>query len=163
MQMPRSKFLTIAFALAAAVALTACGKKEEPAPAPEAPAQTAPAPAPVAPAPAPEPVTVTSVELGSAVGPDQKITTPATTFKPDDTIYAAVSTTGTSDHAVLQARWTYEDGQTVNESTQTIAPQGPAVTSFHISKPDGWPEGHYKVEILLDEQPAMSKDFSVAK
>ena len=166
MHLPRSRSLTLVLALAGALALGACGKKEEPtapAPAPAAPAQTAPAPAPVAPAPAPEPVAVASVDLGSAVGTDQKVTTATTNFKPADTIYAAVSTTGTSGHAVLQAKWTYQDGQTVNESTQTIAPTGPAVTTFHISKPDGWPVGNYKVEILLNEQPTMSKDFTVAQ
>jgi hypothetical protein len=122
-------------------------------------AQTDSTAAPAAPAPAP--VAVGSVDLGSAVGPDQKITTATTTFTPKDTIYAAVSTTGTSANAVLSAKWTYQDGQTVNESNQTIAPNGPAVTSFHISKPDGWPVGNYKVEVSLNGQSVASKDFSV--
>ena len=86
---------------------------------------------------------------------------PASEFTPQDTIYAAVSTTGSAANAVLNAKWTYQDGQTVNESSQTIAPSGPAVTTFHISKPDGWPAGTYKVEISLDGKPVASKDFSV--
>lgn len=153
--------LFLAAAIAGALALTACGKKEEPAPAPPPVAQPAPPPVAPPPPPAPAPVAVASVDLGSAVGPDQKITTATSSFTPKDTIYAAVSTTGTSPNAVLAAKWTYQDGQTVNESNQTIAPNGPAVTSFHISKPDGWPVGKYKVDISLNGQAVASKDFSV--
>jgi len=162
MKSVRVPFSLIAVALAGTLALAACGKKEEPAPPPVA--TQAPPPAPVAtppPAPAPAPVAVASVDLGTAVGPDQKVTTPTTTFGPKDTIYAAVSTTGTAPSATLSAKWTYQDGQTVNDSSQTIAPNGPAVTTFHISKPDGWPAGTYKVEVSLDGKSAATKDFSV--
>ena len=157
----RSQQLTLIAAIAGALALSACGKKEEPMPAPPV---TAPAPTPppvTTPPPAAAPVSVTSVDLGTAVGPDQKVTSPTTTFSSKDTIYAAVSTTGTAANAVLNAKWTYQDGQTVNESSQTSAPNGDAVTSFHISKPDGWPAGNYKVEISLDGTSAASKDFTV--
>ena len=156
--------LTLVAAMTAALALSACGKKEEPAPAPApTPAPAAPAPATTTPppAPAPAPVAVASVDLGTNVGPDQKVTAPTTTFGTKDTIYAAVSTTGTAANAVLNAKWTFQDGQTVNESSQTIAPNGPAVTSFHISKPDGWPAGNYKVEISLDGKSVATKDFTV--
>ena len=68
-----------------------------------------------------------------------------------------------SSSASLKARWTYEDGQVVDESAQTIAPTGgAAVTEFHISKPTGWPVGSYKVEVLLDGAPAGSKNFKVS-
>jgi hypothetical protein len=157
----RSQQFTLIAAMAGALALSACGKKEEPAPPPPPAAAPAPAPTPPPAAPVAAPVAVASVDLGSAVGPDQKITTATTAFAPKDTIYAAVSTTGAAANAVLNAKWTYQDGQTVNESNQTIAPSGPAVTSFHISKPDGWPAGNYKVEISLNGQSVASKDFSV--
>ncbi len=161
MNKQRKQHLVLIAGLAGALALGACGKKEEPAPAPPA-AETAPMPATPAPA-APEPasVAVSSIDLGTEVGPDQRVTAPTTEFTPKDTIYAAVSTTGTAANAVLDAKWTYQDGQTVNESSQTIAPNGPAVTTFHISKPDGWPAGNYKVEISLDGSSVASKDFSV--
>jgi hypothetical protein len=152
----------IALGLASAFLIVACGKKqEETAPAPP-PAATTPAPATTTPPPATtEGVSVTSIDLGTAVGPDQKVTSPTTTFGAKDTIYAAVATTGTASNATLGAKWTYQDGQTVNDSSQTIAPTGPAVTTFHISKPDGWPTGNYKVEISLNGTPVSSKDFTV--
>lgn len=159
----RSQQLTLIAVMAGALALSACGRDEShTAPPTSTPPTTTSTPPPVTtPAPAPVPVAVASVDLGSAVGADQRVTTPATEFTPQDTIYAAVSTTGSAANAVLNAKWTYQDGQTVNESSQTIAPSGPAVTTFHISKPDGWPAGTYKVEISLDGAPVASKDFSV--
>jgi hypothetical protein len=160
MNRAQSSLSLIALAVAGALVITACGKKEEAPPPP--PAATTPAPAPaMTPPPAAAPVTVTSVDLGTAVGPDQKVTSPTTTFGANDTIYAAVATTGTASNATLGAKWTYQDGQTVNDSSQTIAPTGPAVTTFHISKPDGWPTGNYKVEISLNGAPVSSKDFTV--
>jgi hypothetical protein len=156
----RQLFPLIAVGLAGAIVVAACGKNQESAPPPPA-ATTTPAPAPAPAAPAAQGVSVASVDLGTAVGPDQKVTTPTTTFSAKDTIYAAVSTTGAAPNATLEAKWTYQDGQTVNDSSQTIAPNGPAVTTFHISKPDGWPPGNYKVEISLNGAAASSKDFAV--
>jgi hypothetical protein len=155
----------LALGLAGALTIAACNKSPENAP---PPATTTPPPAPAtvstpppAATPAQQGVSVTSVDLGTAVGADQKVTSPTTSFSPKDTIYAAVSTTGAASNATLGAKWTYQDGQTVNDSSQTIAPTGPAVTTFHISKPDGWPAGNYKVEISLDGNMVSSKDFSV--
>jgi hypothetical protein len=149
---PSRPLASLAVALAAAVLLVvACGRKTE----------EAPAPAPAPPPAAPQGVTVATVELGNSIGADKRVTAPATTFAPADTIYASVDTTGSAPSATLAARWTYEDGQVVNESSQTIAPTGPATTEFHISKPDGWPAGSYKVEILLNGTSATSKSFTV--
>ena len=151
----------ITLGLAGALALAACGKKEEtPPPAATTPPATTTPPPSTAMTPA-QGVTVASVDLGTAVGPDQKVTSPTTTFSPKDTIYAAVSTTGAASNATLGAKWTYQDGQIVNQSAQTIAPTGPAATAFQISKPDGWPVGKYKVEITKDGVSAGSRDFEV--
>ena len=161
---PIQRLSLLALGLAGALTLGACNKGPENAPAPATtppPAPVATTPPPPATPPAQQGVSVTSVDLGTAVGADQKVTTPTTSFSPKDTIYAAVSTTGAASNATLGAKWTYQDGQTVNDSSQTIAPTGPAVTTFHISKPDGWPAGNYKVEIMLDGNAVSSKDFSV--
>ena len=63
--------------------------------------------------------------------------------------------------ATLTARWTYGDGQVVDETSQTISPTGPAMTEFHVSKASGWPAGDYKVSIMLDGRELESKDFKV--
>src|SRR6185295_19140349 len=107
------------------------------------------------------PVSVTGVSLGRAIGGDKRVTDAAGTFKPNDVIYASIATSGSAPSASLKARWTYQDGQVVEETEQVIAPTGDAVTEFHISKPDGWPAGKYKLEVLLDGTPAQTKDFEV--
>ena len=150
-------------ALAGTVALAGCKKKEEAAPAPT-PVVTEPAPV-SAPAPMAATASVVSVDLGSAVGPDSKVTTPTTIFTPKDTVYAAVSTT-TSDPVAsvagkLSAKWTFQDGQTVHKESKDFNLAGPGVTTFHVNKPDGFPAGKYKVEVSLDGVVTQSKDFEV--
>ena len=152
-------------AMLGSAALVGCKKKEEPAPLPPA-AETAPAPAP-APAAMPATASVNSVDLGNAVGADMRVTAPMSSFSPKDaTIYAAVST-GTSDPAAsvagkLGAKWTHVDSsQVVHEESKDITFAGDGVTDFQISKPDGWPTGKYKVEILLDGTVVQTRDFDV--
>ena len=108
-----------------------------------------------------QPVRVTLVELGRAIGPDKRVSAVTTEFAATETIYASVVTEGTAPNATITARWTFEDGQVVEESSQTLSPTGTAVTEFHISKPDGWPTGRYRVEILLNGTSTQTKDFVV--
>jgi len=140
-------------------ALVGCAKKEAPPP--------PPAPAPVAVAPAPDvvnvPVSVKQVVLGNQIGADKKVTAPATSFAPADTIYAAVDTIG-SGKAAVKAAWTFHKGDKtaqVNETTQELTLAGPTTSEFHISKPGGWPEGDYQVEIFLNGASVGSQKFSV--
>lgn len=156
MRYSRQSFFLLGLCLAFIFA--ACGKSEPP-PAPRA---TAPPPAaPITPPPAAPAVTVTTVELGNQIGADKRVTQQITSFAPKDTIYATVVTNGSASSATLTAKWTYQDGQVVNESSQTIAPTGPAATEFHISKPDGWPAGTYKVEVSLNGRSTGTKEFEV--
>lgn len=150
-----------ALALAALLVVAGCKRSETTAPAP-APAPTSP-PATAAPPPtaAPAPLSVTDIALGKSIGGDKSIAEPTTEFAPEDTFYVSVKTTGSAPKATLTARWTYEDGQNVAESTEEIAPTGPATTEFHVSKPDGWPEGGYKVEVLVDGKSAGTKELTV--
>jgi hypothetical protein len=104
-------------------------------------------------------VRVAQVDVGRSLNPDKTVSD--TSIKPTDTIYASIATEGAAPTATLKARWTYQDGQVVNESTQTIAPSGNARTEFHVSKPEGWPPGQYKVEVFLNGTPAATKDFQV--
>jgi hypothetical protein len=141
-----------ALALGLAAAASAGCKKDAPPP-PQEEASV--------PAPAPAEFSVSSIEVGRGIGADKRITSPVTTFKPKDTIYVSVMTEGAAPSKTIAARWTFEDGQLVNEGTETIAPSGPAATEFHIAKPSGWPAGKYKVDITVDGAAVGSKDFEV--
>jgi hypothetical protein len=106
-------------------------------------------------------VKVTDIDVGRSVGADKTIGDKTDSFRPADTFYVSIRTEGSSPTATLTARWTYQDGQVVDESRQTIAPSGGAVTEFHLSNPDGWRTGAYKVEVLLNGASAGTKDFRV--
>jgi hypothetical protein len=108
-------------------------------------------------------VTVTDIDVGRSVSADKTISEKTDSFRPADTFYVSVVTDGSGPSATLTARWTYEDGQVVDESTQNLAPTGgTAATEFHLSKPDGWPAGGYKVEVLLNGTSAGTRDFRVS-
>ncbi len=106
-------------------------------------------------------VRVTDVTLGRGIGGDKQVTDRTDTFKPNDTIYASVATDGSTQSATLRARWTFEDGQVVDESTRPIATNNRDRTEFHISKPNGLPAGKYKLEVFLNDQSADTKNFDV--
>ena len=151
--------------LALAVALAACSRSEAPPAPPKSPeslpgVEAKPPAAPSAPAAATAHVRVASIALGSALGADKRVASPKANFAPTDTIYASVDTQGWSAPVLLTARWTYEDGQLVNETSQR-AEAGPATTEFHIAKPDGWPAGSYQIEILADGTSAAVQRFEV--
>jgi hypothetical protein len=151
----RTQFPLI-MALAVAPALFACKRADENERVDTTPPATVPGTT--------ETMRVTDVDLGTAIGADKKITgNEDDEFKPGDVIYAAVATEGTGNNATLTARWTFEDGQTVEETSQTISPTGPSTTEFHVSKPSGWPEGKYKVEILLNGASVKTEEFKVKK
>ena len=162
--MNRNTITTVAAAaLLGTLALAGCKKD---APTPPATTEPTPAPAPTTPPPAPAPaVTVTGVDLGNAVGADNKVATPMTAFGKTDTIHASVATSA-ADPAQpaagkLTARWTYQDGQLVDELSQDFSFTGTGNTAFQISNPDGWPTGKYKVEILLDGNVVQTREFEV--
>lgn len=107
------------------------------------------------------PVSVTDMKLGRGLGADKRLTDETDKFRPADVIYAVVETQGAGPNTALQARWTYQDGQVVNEASRNISAAGEDVTEFHISKPSGWPKGKYTVQILLNGAPVKSKEFEV--
>ena len=108
-------------------------------------------------------VRVSQIDLGRSLTAAKTINDNTASFKPNDTIYASIATEGTAATATLKVRWTYQDGQIVDESTQTITPTGDARTEFHISKPDGWPAGKYKLEVFLNGSSAGTKDFNIQR
>lgn len=150
-------------AMLASATLMGCKKKDEPVVTPPVASDTAPMPAAT---PMAGTAMVNGVDLGNAVGADMRVTTPMSVFGPRDTIYAAIAT-GTSDPAAsvpgkVGAKWTHVDSnQVVHEESKDLTLAGDGVTNFQISKPDGWPTGRYKVEIMLDGAVVQTREFEV--
>ena len=143
----------------AVLLLAACGKKDTPR------ADSA-AMAPQAPAPAPAPA-ISTIETGKHLGANKRVTTSDSVFGTRDTLYAAVVTTNSTPSSTITAKWTYQSGQLVDSTTQTVArtdsTNSSAVTEFHAVKPGGWPVGKYKVEIWLNGVSAGARDIVVKK
>ena len=164
-------------------AASSAAKAPAPAPAPSgtaAPASTtAPAPSSTAPAhsstsasvtpaaaPAEAPLTVAKLTVGNDVNAQHQVTRASNSFAPDNKmIYASVTTEGRSGGATLNAKWSYLEGQgqLVSNISQSIATDGPSVTTFKVQNPDLWPEGKYRVEISLDGKPVTKQDFDIKK
>lgn len=149
----------LAVALAAGIALAGCNRNNDAdttADTGTPPATDTGAQSPGMGEPAPAGVTVTTVDLGNAVGGDNRVTAPATTFASGDTIHASVATDGAG--GTLTARWTFQDGQVVDTQDKDV-PAGAQVTDFSISKPDGWPAGRYRLEILNNGMVVQTREF----
>ncbi|MGE0440113.1 MAG: hypothetical protein AB7L66_00650 [Gemmatimonadales bacterium] len=143
-----ARIRTAAVAVAMLATVAACKKKEA-------------APPPAAEPAAPAPVAVSDIKTGNAIGADKMVTSPTSEFGPGDTIYVSVATTGTAASASLHAHWTFQTGQLVDSTTVMIAPTGPAVTEFHVSKASPWPKGKYKVAIFLNDGAVGEREFEV--
>jgi hypothetical protein len=108
------------------------------------------------------PIRVRDIQVGKNIGSDKKIGDQTTSFGPRDTMYVAVITDGAAKDARLSTKWTYNDRQVVDESTQTISPAGgETATEFHVTKKTAWPKGKYKVEVMLNGVSAGTKDLEV--
>ena len=144
-------------ALAGTVALAGCKKKEEAVVAP-APVVTEPAPAPIAPAP----VSATSVTVGNTAAADKSVAA-VSTFGVKDKIIVSVKTdAATPANAAIDAKLTYQDGQTAGAQTVNVKAEDAGTTNVEFSKATDWPTGRYTVVVTLNGQPVgMAQDIEV--
>ncbi len=107
------------------------------------------------------PLRVSDIQVGKAVGSDNKIGDQTTSFAVRDTMYASVITEGAAKDAKIAAKWMF-NGKLVSEDSQTISPTGgTTATEFHISKKTAWPKGKYTVDVSLNGVSAGTKDLEV--
>ena len=140
-------------AVALASLAAACGKKDDAAVAVDTTGMVNPPAAATA-------LRVSEIETGKKIEADKSIGDGTDDFGVRDTIYVAVKTEG-SGSGTLAAKWMFQDGQTVDQSSQSISPTGDAWHEFHVQKATAWPAGKYKVEVTLDGAPAGTKDFEI--
>lgn len=110
-------------------------------------------------------VSVTQVQLGTEVDNDSAVTSPQTAFASDDnTIHVAVTTVSDSNApatATIGVRWTFEDGQLIDERSAALEFTGTDTTSFHVENAEGWPMGTYNVEITLNGETVETRQFTI--
>jgi hypothetical protein len=111
--------------------------------------------------------TVSVIETGRHIGPNRRISDTTSTFAPGDTLYLSVVADNTPTTSMLTARWTFQDGQVVDSTSQAVAPSDMggtvSVTEFHLVKPSGWPVGAYTVEVSLDGRVVGTRQVTVAR
>ena len=143
----------LAMVAVAALALSGCGRKDEP------PADSAVA----APAPAAPMASVTTIETGKHVDANKRVVDTTSVFAPNDTMYVAVVTANATPSSTLKTLVTFQDGQVVDSSSQTVQSGPSSVTEFHLVKPGGWPTGDYTVDIMLDGQSVGTRRLTVRR
>jgi hypothetical protein len=105
------------------------------------------------------PLKVATLQLGRTLNSDNTVANITTRFKMGDSIYAAALTNETGA-STITARWSF-NGRVVSDTDKKVSYKGQAATAFEFKSADGFPPGDYKVEILVDGQPAVERDFRV--
>src|SRR5690606_33478822 len=103
------------------------------------------------------------VVLGTQAGDGDRVSDPKTAFSPGDrTIIASVVTEApAANSGELRARWTFQDGQLIEETSERFNLDGPGVTNFHITNEQDWPAGNYRLEVSLDGDVVQTREFTV--
>lgn len=137
------------------VLLSAC----HPSSAPPKPAAAAP-PTAIAPLPT---TRITRVMLGTHVDAEHRVESPTLQFSPSDTLFVSAELTAQPQGThTIGVRWFYTDSkQLILEEQQSLVIGATTYTHFQLSKPDGWPVGQYKVELLLDGKLEQTRLFEV--
>jgi hypothetical protein len=106
-----------------------------------------------------EPLRIARLQLGKSLNPDNSIGTHTTRFKPDDTVYVSLLSDDPG-YGTVTVRWLL-NGQVVSEAKRDVSYTRSAATEFHLQNSGGFPHGNYRVEILVNGQPAGSREFRV--
>jgi hypothetical protein len=95
-------------------------------------------------------LTARSIQVGRTLNSDNSVGTLTTTFKPNDTIYAAILTDG-SGRGTASAKFSF-GGRVISEPSKPITMKGSGATEFHIDYSGGFPPGDYDIELFLNGQ-----------
>jgi hypothetical protein len=106
-----------------------------------------------------EPLRIARLQLGKSLNPDNSVGTHSTRFKPDDTVYVSLLSDDPG-YGTVTVRWLL-NGQVVSEAKRDVSYTRAAATEFHLQNSGGFPHGNYRVEILVNGQPAGNREFRV--
>jgi hypothetical protein len=139
-----------AVALVGLLFLTGCGKKEESAEQPTTTTGQQVQPS------------VTAVTMTRGIDANNNATNATSTFASNDTIYALADVNNTNIGTPVEARWYHAtSNQQINTNTVSTTSAGAHKVPFFIARPDAWPSGDYRVEILINGQVMNSQTFKV--
>jgi hypothetical protein len=158
MKTTRPRIAAFASALLFGAALVACGKKDDTTVTDTTALGTTTATVAVDTAP----LRVSDIQVGKAVGTDNKVSDQTTDFAVRDTIHVAVITDGAAKDAAISTGLTFNGKPAGSPVVQTISPTGGNnATEFHFTKKSAWPKGKYTVNVMLNGTSAGTKDIEV--
>jgi hypothetical protein len=102
---------------------------------------------------------VSTLQLGRSLNPDNSVGTHTTRFKPDDTVYVSILS-DEPGYGSVTVRW-YLHGQRISEATREVSYTRSAATEFHLQNSGGFPVGSYRVDVLINGEPAGTREFRV--
>lgn len=106
-----------------------------------------------------EPLTLANIQTGRSLNADRSVASITTLFKPSETIYVSVQTTGSAPGTV-GVKWMYH-GRVIDEPVKQVDYNGPASTEFHMQNSGGFPAGDYSVEVFINGEKVGSRSFKV--
>ena len=97
---------------------------------------------------------------------DQEGKNKTTVFSPNQGFYVFFDVSGIDPGTVFHAKWFGLDVQDVDATTpfKTVDynyESGVSTIYFQLTNSNGWPTGHYKVEIYMDDTKVGEQQFSV--
>lgn len=105
------------------------------------------------------PLQLANLQTGRALNPDRSVASITTLFKPSETIYVSVQTTGSAP-GTIGVKWMYQ-GRVIDEPVKQVDYDGAASTEFHLVNSGGFPEGDYSVDIFINGTQVGTRAFKV--
>lgn len=106
-----------------------------------------------------EPLQLANIQTGRALNADRSMASISTLFKPSETIYVSIQTTGSAP-GTIGVKWMY-GSRVIDEPVKQVDYNGPASTEFHMQNSGGFPEGDYSVDIFINGEKVGSRSFKV--
>lgn len=106
-----------------------------------------------------DPLQLANIQTGRALNADRSMASITTLFKPSETIYVSVQTTGSAPGSI-GVKWMYQ-GRVIDEPVKQVDYTGPASTEFHMQNSGGFPEGDYSVDIFINGEKVGERAFKV--
>jgi hypothetical protein len=107
-----------------------------------------------------DPLQLANIQTGRSLNADRSVASITTLFKPSETIYVSVQTTGSAP-GTIGVKWMYH-GRVIDEPVKQVDYTGPASTEFQLQNSGGFPEGDYSVDIFINGEKVGTRSFKVA-
>lgn len=104
------------------------------------------------------PLELANIQVGRSLNQDRSVASITTLFKPNETVFVAVQTSG--GEGTISVRWLYQ-GRVIDQPEKKVSYAGPASTDFQLTNSGGFPEGDYSVEVFIDGTQVGTRAFKV--